>query len=142
MEVTVLHHRNKESVAFARGHQVICDQPVSEGGADAGMTPPELLLSAIGACAMHYAAEFLKARNLSVEKIRIKVTGDKSGPPVRIENFGIEIDVPGLSTRLRDGLIRAVDACLIHRTLKSSNEIRIRMASEVVESENYKPVPA
>jgi putative redox protein len=55
MEVRIRHGSDKQSEAFARFHHVICDQPFDEGGSDSGMTPPELMLSALGCCAMHYA---------------------------------------------------------------------------------------
>ena len=47
-------------------HRIICDQYVSDGGHgnDEGVTPPELLLASLGACAGHYAAEYLRARSL------------------------------------------------------------------------------
>lgn len=32
----------------ARFHRMVCDQPLNEGGTDSGMTPPELMLSALG----------------------------------------------------------------------------------------------
>jgi hypothetical protein len=47
MEVRVRHGTGKQTEAFARFHRLLCDQP-SEGGADSGMTPPEVMLSALG----------------------------------------------------------------------------------------------
>src|SRR6516165_12750508 len=63
MQVRVRHGKNKQSEAFARFHRVVCDQPFDEGGGDTGMTPPELMLAALGCCAMHYASEYLKTRH-------------------------------------------------------------------------------
>lgn len=34
----------------ARGHRLVGDEPVNDGGTDAGPTPYELLLAALGAC--------------------------------------------------------------------------------------------
>ena len=31
----------------ARGHRLVCDQPRENGGADAGLTPPEFLLASL-----------------------------------------------------------------------------------------------
>ena len=53
MEVRIRNGRNNELEAFARFHRVVCDRAFEEGGNDSGMTPPELMLSAVGCCAMH-----------------------------------------------------------------------------------------
>ncbi len=94
-----------------------CDQPADNGGADRGMTPPELLLASLGACSAHYAAEYLKARNLPSEGLEVKVSAAKVKPPARVDGFRIEVFVPGLDPQHEAGVKRAVDACLIHNTL-------------------------
>jgi putative redox protein len=96
---------------------VTCDQPADNGGADRGMTPPELLLASLGACSAHYAAEYLKARNLPSEGLEVKVSATKVKPPARVDGFRIEVFIPGLDPKFEAGVQRAVDACLIHNTL-------------------------
>jgi len=56
MEVNIQFLSGTKYEVDARGHKVICDQQVDSGGEDAGMTPPEVLLAALGTCAMYYAA--------------------------------------------------------------------------------------
>jgi putative redox protein len=133
MEVRIRHATNKKSDAFARFHRVVCDQPFDEGGGDNGMTPPELMLAALGCCAMHYAAEYLRARHLSPGEIELRVSAEKGGRPVRLTRIGIEVDAPGLSTRAREGLSKAIDLCLLHQTLANPPKIDIRMSTTVVE---------
>ena len=129
MEVRVLHGPGKQIETIARGHRILTDQPSTEGGDDAGMTPPELMLSALGACAMHYAAEYLRARNFPIDHLEVHVTAGKSGRPVRLIDFEITVDAPHLDERHREGLLRAVDACLIHRTLREPSEVKINIVS-------------
>src|SRR5215472_16405356 len=77
MTVRIRHKKNKQSHAYAGFHRVICDQPFAQGGEDSGMTPPELMLSALGCCAMHYAAEYLRVRGLETENVEIRVSAEK-----------------------------------------------------------------
>src|SRR5271166_5240199 len=116
MEVRIRHGKDKQSEAFARFHRVVCDQPFDEGGSDSGMTPPELMLSALGCCAMHYATEYLRARDLGLDDIELRISATKGGRPERLVEIGIEVDAPGLSTRRREGLIKAIEASLLDRT--------------------------
>lgn len=129
MEVQIRHGKDKQSLALARGHHLVCDQPVAEGGSDTGMTPPELMLSAIGCCAMYYAAEYLRARHLAEDAVALRVTASKGGHPVRLVEIGIEVDAPGLSERAQEGVLKAIHACLLHRTLADPPRLKIVMAS-------------
>jgi len=117
MEVEVLHKDGVKFEAIARGHRVICDQPLSNGGADAGMTPPEFLLVSLGTCAGFYAAQYLKTRALSADGLRVKVTAEKAAQPARLGSFRIEVTAPDLDAQHQAGILRAVKACLIHNTL-------------------------
>jgi uncharacterized OsmC-like protein len=117
MEVSIRYQGNARFEAVARGHGVVSDQPESNGGEDAGMTPPELLLSALGTCAGYYAAQYLKVRSLSADGLAIQVTAEKAAQPARLAQFRIEVALPGLDPAHEAGLLRAVKACLIHHTL-------------------------
>jgi len=133
MEVRIRHGQGKQSQAYARFHRVVCDQPFDEGGMDSGMTPPELLLSALGCCAMYYAAEFLQTRGQRVDNIEVKVSAEKGGKPPRLAEIGIEVDAPGLNDRTREGLLRAVEACLLHRTLMNAPKVNINLSETLAE---------
>jgi uncharacterized OsmC-like protein len=133
MEVLVRHVKGRKSEALARSHRFVCDQPFDEGGSDRGMTPPELMLAALGCCAMHYAAEYLRARNLALNDVELRITAAKGDRPVRLVEIGIEVHAPGLSTHSQAGLIKAVEACLLHRTLSNPPKVKISMATLVTE---------
>jgi putative redox protein len=112
-----------------RGHQVLSDQPLDNDGDDSAMTPPELFLSALGACAAYYAAEYLRARGLPDEGLEIHVAGEKGDRPTRIVSMRIEVVAPGLTQRHRDGLLRAVDACLLKHTLNKPPVMDVTVVS-------------
>jgi putative redox protein len=109
--------------AIARGHRVVSDQPPANGGSDAGMTPPELLLASLGTCAGFYAAQYLKLHSLSADGLEINVTAEKAKAPARLDRFRIEVTVPSLPERHEAGILRAVNACLIHNTLLNAPAI-------------------
>ena len=133
MQVRVRQGKDRQSEAFAGFHRVVCDQPFDEGGSDTGMTPPELMLAALGCCAMHYASEYLKARHLAPAEVELRVTAEKGGRPARLTEIAVEVDAPGLGIRAREGLLRAVETCLLHHTLKNPPKVRIAMSTQVVE---------
>jgi putative redox protein len=106
-------------------HRIVTDQPVAGGGTDAGPTPPELLLASLGACAGHYAVEYLHARSLDSRDLEIRVAAAKGTNPARLASFRIEVNVPGIDERHQQGLFRAVRTCLIHNTLLAGPALEV-----------------
>lgn len=126
MEVRVQHVAAVQFEASARGHKILSDQSRETGGSDRGMTPPELLLSSIGACAGYYAAEYLRARSLPLEGLAITVSAEKALQPARLAAFRIAVEAPGAhDDKSRDGVLRAVKKCLIHNTMLNTPQFEI-----------------
>jgi len=118
MEVFVNHLGAMQFDIKARQHEVVCDQPLDNGGFDEGMTPPEFLLASLGSCAAFYAAQYLRKKGLAKEGTKVVVTADKVLNPPRLDNFHIEISAPvALTPEQRAGVDEAVKHCLIHNTL-------------------------
>jgi uncharacterized OsmC-like protein len=128
METTVRFLDGVRFEAEARGHTILCDQPVENGGQDSGMTPPEFLLASLGTCAGYYALQYLKARGLASAGLVVKVTAGKAAQPARMDHFQILIEVPGLvDPKHREGVIRAAKNCLIHNTMLHAPSIDLAM---------------
>lgn len=129
MEVTVEHLGALQFEIRTRGHSVISDQPIQEGGFDEGMTPPELLLAALGSCAGYYAAQYLRKHKLAAEGTRVKVTAEKvKEPKVRLTNFLVELATPvELTKEQRKGLEEAVEHCLVQNTLLHKPKITLQI---------------
>ena len=139
MDVKVRYLGGKMFEMTARGHRVLTDQPVDNKGTDAAMTPPELFLSSLGACAAYYAAEYLNARNLPTHALQVRVSAVKGDRPVRITSLEVEVIAPGLDERHREGLRRAVDLCLIKNTLVKAPGINLNIVSS---ADMHQPEPA
>ena len=113
----------------ARSHSVISDQPTENGGEDAGMTPPELMLASLGSCAEFYAVQYLRTRKLEDRGVEVTVTAEKLMQPARLGNFRIHVTCPAeLSAEQTEGLRRSVHHCLIHNTLLSAPSVEIELA--------------
>ena len=128
MDVKISQIDGVKFVVRARTHTVVCDQPQENGGEDSGMTPPELLLAALGSCAAFYAAQYLKTRSLAEKDIKVSVTAEKLKQPARLGNFTVQVSCPTpLTEEQSAGLMRSVQHCLVHNTLLTPPEIRIEL---------------
>jgi len=118
-----------EGVRFAiqtRGHSIVSDQPHDNGGNDAGMTPPELLLASLGACAAFYAAEYLRSRKLAESGVSVTVNAEKLKGPAQLGNFQIRVESPvNLTSEQCEAMTRSVEHCLVKNTLLNPPQIEV-----------------
>ena len=133
MQVKVTHLDNVKFSIQSRSHTIVCDQPVENGGEDAGMTPPELMLASLGSCAAFYAVQYLRSRKLAETGVEVSVSADKLLQPARLGNFRIQVFYPiELTEDQKAALMRSVHQCLIHNTMMSPPEIAIELTSDVL----------
>jgi putative redox protein len=132
MEVFAEYLGGAKCEVTARGHRVICDQPLDNGGSDEGMSPPEFLLVSLATCAAYYAVQYLRARNLPTQDVKVRVDAEKAKQPARLGSFRIEVMAPGLDEHHQDGVLRAVKACLIHNTLLGMPRIEVLVDTGVL----------
>ena len=132
IEVTVKHQNAVKFQVSTGSHTLICDQPLCNGGNDEGMTPPELFLSSLASCAAFYAVAYLKKRGLEREGVTVHAACEKAGPPARLDQFRIEVDIPGpLSEADYAGVMDSVHRCLIHNTLQHPPQVHIELRTPI-----------
>jgi putative redox protein len=135
MEIQVEHLGGVQFEIKARQHSIVSDQPAESGGFDEGMTPPELLLASLGSCAGYYAAQYLRKHKLATEGTLVRISAEKAKDPARMDNFRIEVEVPGeFSEKHRDGIEEAIHHCLIHNTLLHPPTITLDVKAAVLAS--------
>lgn len=117
-------------------HYIVCDQPLSEGGMDAGASAPELLLAALGSCAGHYALEYLRGRALPVAGLTVEVSAEKFAESGRLGAFRVKVYAGQAGEKDLRGLLRAVRACLVFNTLASIPSIEVEVAEPIARNDS------
>ena len=125
MKIEVQHMGDVQFSIATRGHTVYTDQPENNGGYDEAMTPPELFLGALGACAAYYAVDYLKRNHLLFEGTRVAVHAEKLKNPARLGELQLEVFTPaGLDAKHRAGVDASVAKCILHNTLTHPPTLR------------------
>src|SRR5262245_20817009 len=93
--VVITHDGELRFTARVRGHRITFDQPEHVGGENTAPTPLEVLAASLGACVALYVKRFCRARELSVEGLRVEV-GQQAATnlPSRIGRFTVRIHPP------------------------------------------------
>lgn len=115
--------------AGTRGHKVTLDLPRERGGTDQGMTPPELLAAAFGACIGVYVTRYCKQVGVNPDDTTVDVRWETVEEPMRISRLHATVTVPaGIPEGRRAAVKKVAEHCLIHRTLCAQPEMMIELA--------------
>ena len=126
--ITVAYENGDRMRVGVRGHEVVVDQPVTEGGADAGPTPTELFVASLAACTAHYAQRFLRRHGLSTEGLRVSCDYSWAEHPHRVGSIDLVVTAPGLVEAKREAFSRVIDRCTVHTSITNAPTIHLRMS--------------
>lgn len=131
MSLVIQHHDEVRFSARAGRHQVDVDLPESHGGQDSGMTPPQLFIAALGACAGVYVADHCDSQGIDYQGMRIELDWDILERPRRIGGVQVHIALPGgtLTPAQVDGIRASVSDCLLHNTLAHPPQFRVEVTA-------------
>ena len=126
--VVVVHEEGDRFALTIRGHRIVVDQPVEDGGGDAGPTPTELFVASLASCIAFYAGRFLRRHNQSDEGLAVRATFHMSSDrPARVGWIRLEVDVPQLPASKLDALLAVINHCTVHNSMRTHPNVRIEV---------------
>ena len=128
-QVAVRHVDGDVYAISARGHQVLVDQPVADGGQDGAVTPTELLVASLASCVAFYAGRYLLRHDL--DRTGLAVTAEftmAADRPARVGEVRLRITVPGdVPPQRADALLAVASHCTVHNTLRRHPDVSIEL---------------
>lgn len=125
--ISVRHQEGSRSTISLRGHEITVDQPVEDGGGDAGPTPSELFVASLASCVVYFAEGFLARHRLDPSGLGVEATYEYSEDrPSRVSSIDIRIALPaGFPESKLAAFHKVVDACTVHNSLKQAPHVEI-----------------
>lgn len=123
-------HEHYLSKLSMRGHLIVADEPIENGGKDVGPTPTELILSGLAACTASTLRMYADKKGWDVERIdleiSIRIEKTDTGQISHIESL---IDITGnIAAQEKARMIEIAQKCPVHKLL--SNPIRIQTSAK------------
>jgi uncharacterized OsmC-like protein len=126
--IVVTHERGVQFAIQIRQHRVTVDQPARAGGEDSAPTPIELLGGSLGSCIAFYVQQYLRARSLPFEGMRVEVQQHSAKDPARIAWFEARVILPcELPAHHLELLERVARSCPAHGTLVHGADVDVRL---------------
>jgi len=126
-DIHVRHEGGDRYRIRIRGHEVLVDQPVDDGGEDSAPTPTELFVAGLASCVGFYAGRFLRRHDLPTEGLAVDC-GFEFAPdrPARVGKIELLVHLPeGFPQERRKALLSVIKHCTVHNSLQQSPEVGI-----------------
>ena len=126
--ITVQQEGAQEFAISVRQHQLRSDMSLDDGGLDAGPSPTELLVCALGACLGMTVARYCQTIECPAGDIELYLTYQLADHPKRIESIVVDMELPdGFPPERLSAVRRVVNSCPVHNTLMNSPEIDLEI---------------
>jgi putative redox protein len=113
-----------------RGHLLYVDQPVEDGGGDAGPTPTELFVASVGSCVAFYVRRFLARHDLPTDDLEVSASYTMADRPARVGAIRVTVSVPrGVPRERHAALLAVARRCTVHNSLEQPPSVSIELAA-------------
>jgi putative redox protein len=127
--LSVRHLGGDQFAIDIRGHTVLVDQPVTDGGTDEAPTPTELFVAGLASCVAFYARRYLLRHNLPDDGLAVDVDWEMGVRPARVSDLAIRIRPPAaLPTDRRDAFLAVASHCTVHNSLTQPPAMQISLS--------------
>ncbi|MFG1690845.1 OsmC family protein [Gemmatimonadota bacterium] len=109
-----------------RGHSVVADMSVDDGGQDGGPAPAELFASSLGACVAMMVQNYCDTHGYTDGDVSVSLTLELADDPKRIGAVVIDVELPnGFPEEKQEAVRRVAELCVIQGTLATPPRVDI-----------------
>jgi uncharacterized OsmC-like protein len=129
MKMTVTYQGGTRFDISGRGHAIVADQPVEDGGQDAGMSPVELFIGSLASCVAYFVGRYCARHKIACEGFTVEADWSYAEQPHRVGAVGMRINLPtSLTLEQRERLLKVAHGCTVHQSLNVPPSVQIMLA--------------
>lgn len=111
-------------IKSASGHSIIADEPEDLGGQNKGMSPYELIASALAACTSATLKMYAQRKEWDLKGVKTNIKVINGDKPADLPTIHREIELEGdLDDKQLERLMLIAEKCPVHKLLAGQIEI-------------------
>jgi len=128
MKLTVSYHGGTRYDITSGKHRIITDQPVEDGGQDAGMSPVELFVGSVASCVGYFVGQFCARHGIPRDGLSVDGEWTIAEGPHRVGRIDITIHLPHrMTTEQKERLLKVAHGCTVHQSIAVAPTVAIRL---------------
>lgn len=128
MKLTVAYHGGTRYDITSGSHRVVTDQPVEDGGHNAGMSPVELFVGSLAGCVGYFVGQFCARHHIPCDGLRVDAEWTMAESPHRVGAIGLAIHLPHrISPEQKERLLKVAQGCTVHQSLAVAPNVAITL---------------
>ncbi len=128
MKLTVAYHGGTRYDITSGKHRIVTDQPVDDGGQDAGMSPVELFVGSVASCVAYFVGRFCERHNIPRQGLSVDAEWAIAEGPHRVGQINVAIHLPHrVPPELKDRLLKVAHGCTVHQSIAVPADVAIKL---------------
>jgi putative redox protein len=118
MALTVTFREGTRYDIASGSHIVVTDQPIDDGGQDAGMSPVELFVGSLASCVGYFVGRYCARHKIACKGFTVEADWSYAEQPHRVGSMTMRINLPAhLTPEQRERLLKVAHGCTVHQSL-------------------------
>lgn len=128
MKLSVSYHGGARYDITSGSHRVVTDQPVEDGGHNAGMSPVELFVGSLAGCVGYFVGRFCTRHQIACEGLRVEAEWTMAEGPHRVGKINLAIHLPHrLTVDQKERLLKVAQGCTVHQSIAVAPNVAIAL---------------
>jgi len=128
MMLTVAYKGGARYDVTSGRHTIVTDQPIEDGGGDAGMSPVELFAGSLGSCVAYFVGRYCTRHQIPCEGFTVDVEWSYAEQPHRVGAVELRVNLPSAVTpEQREKLLKVAHGCTVHQSLAVPPKVEIQL---------------
>jgi uncharacterized OsmC-like protein len=117
MKLTAAYYGGTRYDIISGAHRVVTDQPVEDGGQDAGMSPVELFVGSLASCVGYFVGLYCDRHQISTKGLSVEAEWTMAEQPHRVGQVTLAIHLPHrITVEQSERLLKVAHGCTVHQS--------------------------
>ena len=128
MKLAVTYQGGSRYDVMSGTHMLVTDQPIADGGGDAGMSPVDLFVGSLASCVAYFVGRYCARHQIPCEGFTVDAEWSYAEQPHRVGAVELRVNLPSAVTpEQREKLLKVAHGCTVHQSLAVPPKVEIQL---------------